>query len=115
MERVQILHGSDLVPFGNLPGVDPWNPNNDRIGAALDEGCNSTCHSKSWGELASSKLDRLGLKFDWEHKVFKEFAGLEATTKTLGKRTMPVAVRINDDTGKGIDTLTGLQPRGRHQ
>ena len=59
-------------------------------------------------ELASSKLDRMGLKFEWEQKVSKEFAGLGATTRTLGKRTMPFAVRINNDTGKGIDTLTGL-------
>ena len=102
--------GSDLVPFGNLPRVDPWDPNDNRIWAALDEGCNSTCHSNSWGELASTKLDRMGLRFDWEHKVSKEFAGLGATTKTLGKRHMPFAIRINDDTGKGIDTLTAIQP-----
>ena len=38
----------------------------------------------------------------------KEFAGLSATTNTFGKRNMPVAIRINDDTGKGIDTLDGL-------
>ena len=50
----------------------------------------------------------MGFKFDWEHKVSKEFAGLGATTKTLGKRNMPFAIRINDDTGNGIDTLTGL-------
>ena len=93
--------GSDLVPFA-------WDPNDNRIWAALDAGCNSTCHSKSWGELASPKLDRMGLKFDWEHKVSKEFARRGATTKTLGKRNMPFAIRINDDAGKGIDTLTGL-------
>ena len=100
---------SDPVPFGNLPRVDPWDPNDNRIWAA-QKGCNSTCHSKSWGELASTKLVRMGLKLDWEHKVSKEFAGLGATTKTLGKckRNTLFAIRINDDTGKGIDTLTGL-------
>ena len=32
-------------------------------GGALDEGCNSTCHSKAWGELAEDRLRHHGLTF----------------------------------------------------
>ena len=53
----------DLVRIDNLPLVDMWDPSETRIWGALDEGCNSTCHSTAWGRLADERLKALGLSF----------------------------------------------------
>ena len=47
-----VSYQSDLVRVDNLPVVDMWSPDEDHVWGALHEGCNSTCHSKAWGELA---------------------------------------------------------------
>ena len=52
---------SDLVCVDNLPVVDMWSPDEDHVWGALDEGCNSTSHSKAWGELAEDRLRHHGL------------------------------------------------------
>ena len=46
----------DEVFIGNLKMVDFWSPSEPHIWGALDEGCNSTCHSKAWGDLVEWKL-----------------------------------------------------------
>ena len=54
----------DLVRIDNLPLVNMWDPSETRIWGALDEGCNSTCHSTAWGRLADVRLKALhGLEF----------------------------------------------------
>ena len=64
-------------------------PEEDHVLGALDEGCNSTCHSKAWGELAEDRLRRHGLSFSWIASSAKSFAGLGSSTNTLGKRNLP--------------------------
>ena len=56
---------SDLVRVDNLPVVDMWSPEEDHIWGALDEGCNSTCHSKAWGYLAEDRLRHHGQTLPW--------------------------------------------------
>ena len=51
-----VSYQSDLVRVDTLPVVDMWSPEEDHIWGALDEGCNSTCHCKAWGELAEDRL-----------------------------------------------------------
>ena len=59
-----VSYQTDLVRVDNLPVVDMWSPEEDRIWGALDEGCNSvTCHSKAWGELAEDRSRHFGLTF----------------------------------------------------
>ena len=41
--------GPHNVLLDTLPVVDMWSPEEDHIWGALDEGCNSTCHSKRIG------------------------------------------------------------------
>ena len=38
-----VSYQSDFVRVDTLPVVDMWNPEEDHIWGALDEGCNSTC------------------------------------------------------------------------
>ena len=71
---------------------------------ALDEGCNATCHSKAWGRLAEEKLKGFNLSFPWMDATTKSFAGLGATTKTLGKRKLPFCLSLDF----GLDTLAGI-------
>ena len=50
----------------DLP-VRHWDDMNDpHVYVALDEGCNTTCHSEHWGNIAESKLKSLGLSFPWK-------------------------------------------------
>ena len=46
--------------LGNLPLIDMWSSSEVHVWGALDEGCNSTCHSVSWGRLAEQRLKALG-------------------------------------------------------
>ena len=84
-----------------LPVVDMWSPEEDHIWGALDEGCNSTCHSKAWGELAEDRLRAFDLTFPWIDGSTKSFAGLGASTKTLGKRNLPFCIQVGEDSLAG--------------
>ena len=70
-----VAYQSDLVRVDNFPVVDMWGPEEDHIWGALDEGCNSTCHSKAWGELAEDRLRH--------DSSSKSFAGLGSSTTTF--------------------------------
>ena len=72
------------------------------------EGCNATCHSKAWGRLAEDKLKGFNLSFPWMDAITKSFAGLGATTKTLGKRKLPFCLSLD----YGYDTLAGCRGHG---
>ena len=85
----------DLV-VDNLPVVDMWSPEEDHIRGALDAGCNSTCHSKAWGELAEDRLRHHGLTFPWIDSSSKSFAGLGSSTKTLIKRNLPFCIQVGE-------------------
>ncbi|CAK9055782.1 unnamed protein product [Durusdinium trenchii] len=50
----------------NLPTVDVMDPDDPHVYAALDEGCNTTCHSSAWGEMATKKLEARGYSFQWK-------------------------------------------------
>ena len=78
-----------------------WNPEEDHIWGALDEGCNSTCHSKAWGELAEDRLRAFDLTFPWIDSSTKSFAGLGSSTKTLGKRNLPFCIQVGEDSLAG--------------
>ena len=56
LARCDVSYQADLVRVDTLPVVDMWSPEEDHIWGALGEGCNSTCHSKAWGELAGDRL-----------------------------------------------------------
>ena len=92
----------DLVRIDNLPLIDMWSSSEVHVWGALDEGCNSTCHSVSWGRLAEQRLKALGLTFPWVDSKTKSFAGLGATSSTLGKRRLPFSIE------KGSTTLGGV-------
>ena len=78
-----------------------WSPEEDHIWGALDEGCNSTCHSKAWGELAEDRLRAFDLTFPWIDGSTKSFAGLGSSTKTLGKRNLPFCIQVGEDSLAG--------------
>ena len=92
----------DLVRIDNLPLIDMWSSSEVHVWGALDEGCNSTCHSVSWGRLAEQRLKALGLTFPWVDSKTKSFAGLGATSSTLGKRRLPFSIE------KGSNMLGGV-------
>ena len=96
-----VSYQSDLVRVDTLPVVDMWSPEEDHIWGALDEGCNSTCHSKAWGELAEDRLRYFGLTFPWIDGSIKSFAGLGSSTKTLGKRNLPFCIQVGEDSLAG--------------
>ena len=96
-----ISYQSDLIRVDTLPVVDMWSPEEDHIWGALDEGCNSTCHSKAWGELAEDRLRVFGLTFPWIDGSTKSFAGLGSSTKTLGKRNLPFCIQVGEDSLAG--------------
>ena len=81
-----VSYQSDLVRVDTLPVVDMWSPEED-----------STCHSKAWGELAEDRLRYFGLTFCWIDGSTKSFAGLGSSTKTLGKRNLPVCIQVGED------------------
>ena len=94
----------DEVFIGNLKMVDLWSPSEPHIWGALDEGCNSTCHSRAWGDLVEWKLKSFGLGFLWVDSEAKYFTGLGSTTGTLGRRKLPFCLSLD----KGHDTLAGV-------
>ena len=95
---------ADVVAVDNIRTVDMWSPSEKNVYGALDEGCNATCHSKAWGRLAEEKLKGFNLSFPWMDATTKSFAGLGATTKTLGKRKLPFCLSLDF----GLDTLAGI-------
>ena len=95
---------ADVVAVDNIKMVDMWSPSEKDVYGALDEGCNATCHSKFWGRLAEDKLKGFNLSFPWMDASTKSFAGLGATTKTLGKRKLPFCLSLDF----GCDTLAGI-------
>ena len=64
---------------------------------ALDEVCNSTCHSKAWGELAEDRLGQPGLTFPWIDSSAQSFAGSGSSTTTSGKRNLPFCIQVGED------------------
>ena len=96
-----VSYQSDLVRVDTLPVVDMWSPEEDHIWGALDEGCNSTCHSKAWGELAEDRLRYFDLTFPWIDGSTKSFAGLGSSTKTLEKRDLPFCIQVGEDSLAG--------------
>ena len=42
---------------------DMYDMSDPNIYVVLDEGCNSTCHSKHWAEVVTAKLKNLGYQF----------------------------------------------------
>ena len=95
---------ADVVAVDNIKMVDMWSPSEKDVYGALDEGCNATCHSKAWGRVAEDKLKGFNLSFPWMDATTKSFAGLGATTKTLGKRKLPFCLSLDF----GCDTLAGI-------
>ena len=103
-----VSYQSDLVRVDTLPVVDMWSPEEDHIWGALDEGCNSTCHSKAWGELAEDRLRYFGLTFPSIDGSTKSFAGLGSSTKTLGKRNLLFCIQVGEDSLAGA--IRSLSP-----
>ena len=80
---------------------DMYNPDDGNIYVVLDEGCNSTCHSKHWGDVVEAKLKKLGYDFPFSTTTPKNFAGLgENGTSTEGSRTLPFSLHF--ETGKPV-------------
>ena len=96
-----VSYQSDLVRVDNLPVVDMWSPDEDHVWSARDEGCNSTCHSKAWGELAEDRLRHHGLTFPLIDSSAKSFAGLGSSATTLGKRNLPFCIQVGEDSLAG--------------
>eukprot|EP00434_Breviolum_minutum_P004941 symbB.v1.2.004358.t1/scaffold240.1/size264318/14 len=79
--------------------------NDDGVWAILDEGCNMTCHSKSWRMNAQQKLQNLG--FTMECLVAqKEYNGVGSTaTKASTMLRIPFSVKPLDEK---VKTLCGV-------
>ena len=76
---------------------DMFDPHDGNIYVVLDEGCNSTCHSKYWGEVVETKLKKLGYEFPFASMEPKNFAGLgEKGTAIEGSRTLAIFVAFRD-------------------
>ena len=56
---------SDEV-YLHLPEVDMWGNSSKDLYVALDEGCNTTCHSETWATMAEDKLKLYGLNMPWK-------------------------------------------------
>ena len=70
--------------------------------AVLDEGCNSTCHSKAWAVDAEARLARLGYSMPLKDDSCKSFAGLgSGNTKTEGVRSIPFSLLLPDGNMNG--------------
>ena len=80
----------------HLPEVDMWDSTSRDLFVALDEGCNTTCHSEAWASMAESKLKGYGLDVPWISEQGKSFLGLGASTKTQGQRTIPFALWLKN-------------------
>ena len=58
--------------------MDMYGDDHDHVFAVLDEGCNTTCHSRRWAEMAE-RLKKPGLTFPFTDEVSpKKFTGLGA-------------------------------------
>ena len=55
---------------------DMYDMNGPNIYVVLDEGCNSTCHSKHWAEVVETKLKNLGYQIPFKDTKGKTFSGL---------------------------------------
>ena len=72
------------------------------IFAVLDEGCNSTCHSKAWAIDTEARLARLGYSMPLKDDNYKNFAGLgSGNTKTEGVRSNPFSLLLPDGNMNG--------------
>ena len=72
---------------------DMYDMNDPNIDVVLDEGCNSTCHSKHW----ETKLKNLGCQFPFKDTKGKTFCGLwTGRTSTEGSRTLPFSMSFMD-------------------
>ena len=96
-----VSYQSELVRVDNLAVVDMWSPDEEHVWRVLDEGCNSTSHSKAWGELAEDRLKQQGLTFPWIDSSAMSFAGLGSSTNTLGKRNLPFCMQVGEDSLAG--------------
>ena len=94
------LHGSDIqypqdLVYMNFETVDI--ARSSHVFAVLDEGCNSTCHSKAWAVDAEARLARLGYSMPLKDDGCKSFAGLgSGSTKTEGVRSIPFSLLLPD-------------------
>ena len=99
------LHGSDShypqdLVYMNFETVDV--AKSPHVFAVLDEGCNSTCHSKSWAVDAEARLARLGYHMPLKDDGCKSFAGLgSGNTKTEGVRSIPFSLLLPDGNMNG--------------
>ena len=79
-------------PGQDLPIVDVMD--HPGIWAALDEGCNSSCHGSMWADNASRKLEKLGFSPTWIHREPKRYAGVGAGTTTHGLKRFMFALKL---------------------
>ena len=99
------LHGSDIqypqdLVYMNYETVDI--ARSSHVFAVLDEGCNSTCHSKAWAVDAEARLARLGYSMPLKDDGCKSFAGLgSGSTKTEGVRSIPFSLLLPDGNMNG--------------
>ena len=76
---------------------DMYDMSDPNIYVVLDEGCNSTCHSKHWAEVVTAKLKNLGYQFPFNDTKGKTFSGLgTGGTSTEGSRTLPFSLNFMD-------------------
>lgn len=80
----------------DLPIVDVMSMDDPDIYAALDEGCNSTCHSQQCAEMCDTKLRKYGVAFKWVNHEVTSFVGIGSKTGTCGSRSMPIALEATD-------------------
>jgi hypothetical protein len=78
-----------MAAEGEWPVIDPYA--DDGVWIALDEGCNTTCHSQGRARNAEQKFRNLGFRMAWIHKNPKKFRGIGPGPCTAtGKRAIPM-------------------------
>ena len=80
----------------DLPTVDIMSMDTPDVYAALDEGCNASCHSQAWAEMCDAKLRRFDVTFKWVNHEVTSFVGIGAKTSTCGSRSMPIGLEATD-------------------
>ena len=89
LESVDTISGSD--PELDNPRRGPHcvsqvdTETDPRIWIALDEGCNSACHSQSWAQNAEAKYLASGMRMPWVSKEQRFFQGV-GTLSSVGTR-----------------------------
>ena len=80
-----------VIQASQLRVVDPYE--DPHIWAVVDDGCNSSCHTKLWRKNADMKLAKLNFQCHLESSEMTTFKGV-GEKKTTGKWRIPFGIQL---------------------